>query len=54
MSYYSIGKCPKCEALISSRDIRVTQIRTTFWRPHFAYPCKRCDHIIGFGSNTPW
>lgn len=53
MSYF-IGKCPKCEAPLSKRDIRVDQIRATLWRPHFAYTCDRCDHIIGFCSNAPW
>jgi predicted RNA-binding Zn-ribbon protein involved in translation (DUF1610 family) len=51
---YIIGKCPKCGETVTRRDIRVVQIRTTFWRPHYAYVCKKCEHIIGFGSNAPW
>jgi hypothetical protein len=33
--------------------LSVMQLRTNFWRP-YANVCKRCDHIIGFGSNAPW
>ena len=51
---YPIGKCPKCGEMISKGEMNVRQIRSTFWRPHFAYICKRCDNIIGFGSNAPW
>jgi hypothetical protein len=51
---YQIGKCPECNEQVSRRDIRVVQIRTTFWRPHFAYVCRKCEHIIGFASNAPW
>jgi len=51
---YPIGKCPKCGEMITRRDIRVAQIRTTLWRPHFTYVCKKCEHIIGFASNAAW
>ena len=51
---YPIGKCPKCEEAVSRGDIKVVQIRTTFWRPHFAYVCRKCQAIIGFASNAPW
>lgn len=51
---YKIGKCPKCGEYVSRRDIRAVQIRTTFWRPHFAYVCTKCEHIIGMGTNAPW
>ena len=51
---YQIGKCPECGEQVSRSDIRVVQIRTTFWRPHFAYVCRKCNHIIGFASNAPW
>lgn len=51
---YLIGKCPKCGEMVTKRDISVVQIRTTFWRPHFSYVCRKCEHIIGFGSNAPW
>ncbi|UCH56633.1 MAG: hypothetical protein JSV18_04530 [Candidatus Bathyarchaeota archaeon] len=51
---YPIGKCPKCGQMVTKRDLSVVQIRTTFWRPHYAYVCRKCEHIIGFGSNAPW
>ena len=54
MMVYMVGKCPECGEMVSRRDIGVVQLRSTWWRPHFAYVCKRCDHIIGFGSNAPW
>jgi hypothetical protein len=42
---YPIGRCPECGEMVTKRDLSVVQLRTTFWRPHFA---------IGFGSNAPW
>ena len=51
---YAIGRCPKCGEMVSKGDLSVRQLRSTFWRPHFAYVCKTCEHIIGFGSNAPW
>ena len=51
---YSIGRCPKCESPLTKRDIEINQIRSTFWRPHFAYTCRKCDAVIGFGTNAPW
>ena len=51
---YPIGRCPQCGEMVTRRDIRVSQIRTTFWWPHFAYVCRKCEHVIGFASNAPW
>ncbi len=51
---YPVGKCPECGDTLTRRDIRVIQIRTTFWRPHFTYVCRKCDSIIGFGTNAAW
>ncbi|HUS77804.1 MAG TPA: hypothetical protein VM050_03990 [Patescibacteria group bacterium] len=51
---YPIGKCPKCGEEVAKRDLAIVQLRSTIWRPHFAYVCKRCETIIGFGSSAPW
>jgi hypothetical protein len=37
---YPIGRCPKCGESVAKRDIAVVQLRSGWWRPHFAYVAK--------------
>ncbi len=44
-----LGKCPKCDAELTERDVDEIKFKGTIgW--HHAYRCMRCDYIIGFSS----
>jgi RNase P subunit RPR2 len=45
-------KCPKCDKELSGDDIEDIKIRGTRIQ-HFAYVCKKCNYIIGFGTALP-
>lgn len=44
----SIGLCPSCKKPLTIYDIKVKDIQGTYCK-HYAYVCRKCDTIIGFG-----
>jgi hypothetical protein len=47
--WMQIGKCPKCDAVLSNKDIDVVNFKGVVGE-HNAYRCKNCNYIIGFSS----
>jgi len=43
-----IGKCPNCHETIGKEDIEDVHFRGAM-TAHYAYVCRKCDHIIGIG-----
>ncbi len=43
-----VGKCPKCDSFLTTNDIE--QVELNLYPPkNYAYVCKKCNYIIGFG-----
>lgn len=42
-------KCPKCGIPLHKDDIENIHLRGKIEK-HYAYVCKKCDYIIGFGA----
>jgi len=42
-------KCPKCGNYLKQDDIEDVHFRGKIGK-HFAYVCKKCETIIGFGA----
>ncbi len=45
----SLGKCPKCDAVLEEYDVEEIRFRGLVIS-HFAYRCRKCEYIIGFGT----
>ena len=45
-----LGKCPKCDAVLTKEEVEVIRLHRTTMGSHFVYKCKLCDYIIGFSS----
>lgn len=45
----SLGKCPKCDAVLEEYDVEEIRFRGLVIS-HFAYRCRKCGYIIGFGT----
>lgn len=43
-----VGKCPKCDVLLTIDDIRQIALKISHTE-NYAYVCKKCSYIIGFG-----
>ena len=50
MSYQVIGKCPKCDSVLTGDDIEDIRFRGRS-RQHHAYVCLNCKYIIGFAAS---
>ena len=44
----TLGKCPKCDAELNDDDVQEVRFQGLVIS-HFAYRCKKCNYIIGFG-----
>jgi len=42
-----LGKCPKCEKILSDKDVKDVWYKGKT-RAHIAYICRKCEFIIGF------
>ena len=47
----SLGKCPKCGVMLEREDIQDIVLRGIAIQ-HYAYICKKCGTIIGFGTTS--
>jgi uncharacterized Zn finger protein len=46
-----LGKCPKCGEMLEREDVQDTVLRgCAIGIQHYAYTCKKCGTIIGFGT----
>ena len=44
-----LGKCPKCDAMLYDGDVEEIRFQGIVVSD-FAFRCKKCDYIIGFGT----
>ncbi|MGY5872823.1 MAG: hypothetical protein RTV72_11295 [Candidatus Thorarchaeota archaeon] len=44
-----VGKCPKCDSLLTIDDIKQITLKISRMIEH-GYVCKKCNYIIGFGA----
>ncbi len=42
-------KCPKCDSELTIDDIEDVRFKGPLFTYHFAYVCRKCGYIIGFG-----
>ncbi|MCW4041611.1 MAG: hypothetical protein NWE83_12795 [Candidatus Bathyarchaeota archaeon] len=44
----TLGKCPHCHNIIGNNDIEDINFRGNM-TTHYAYVCRKCQHIISIG-----